>query len=119
MATYSGTADVKDPLLQSVAKESDHQEAEREINRELRRINVDPEADIDDEEVLKEMSVAYACMVRCKYEMQESGDAFEIRLQEFKEQYNGILKKLDSKYAKGEVSSGGGAYSTLAVVRGG
>ena len=44
MAAYSGKSDVRDELLVGVSVEADHQEAEREINRELKRRNINPDS---------------------------------------------------------------------------
>jgi len=117
MATYSSKSDVKDPLLAGVSQESDHAEAEREINRELRRIGVDPEA-IDDEEILKEMSVYYACAQRCLYETKDDGDAFDTKRPTYERRYRDILSKLDASYAAGAVDvTGGDAFRSLTVER--
>jgi hypothetical protein len=117
MATYSGPGDVKDPIILNSTKESDHQEAEREINRELKLRGINPER-ITDEEALKELSVAYACWIRCVYEKKNDRDAYATKQGDYEQKYKSTLIKIDEEYAKGNISTGGGAYSSVTVQRG-
>ena len=116
MATYSGPGDVKDPLILNVTKESDHAEAEREINRELRLRGVNP--DRVDEEALKELSVAYACWIRCVYEKKNDKDSYANKQEDYENRYKSTLIKIDEEYARGTINTGGGAYSSIIVERG-
>ena len=120
MAAYSGKSDVKDAILAGVSQEQDHVEAEREINRELRRRGVDPES-IDDPDFLKDMSISYACMKRCLYEMRGPDDAFSAKIVEYRRQWDTALGKLDGELAKGEVDLGGisnQAFRPITLLRG-
>jgi hypothetical protein len=116
MATYSGPGDVKDPIILNTTKESDHAEAEREIDRELKLRGVDP-ARVD-EEALKELSVAYACWIRCVYEKKNDRDVYATKQGDYEDKYKSTLLKIDEEYARGNVNTGGGAYSSVLVQRG-
>lgn len=116
MARFSSVSDVKDPLLRNVSKESDHLEAEKEIERELRRRGIDPEQ--VDEEFLKDLSVDYACARRALYEVQTENDPWSVRQRAYSESYKMKLRQLDRESATGTVALGGmGAFRSIIVRR--
>jgi hypothetical protein len=119
MAEYSSKSDVKDPLLQGISQESDHLEAEAEINKELKRRGIDPESStqLPDAEVLRDLSVAFACRVRCKYALKTRGDAFSLKLPEYKEDWRVALARLDEELVAGAVSTGGTVLEALPLER--
>ena len=116
MARFSSRLDVKDPLIQGVSQEADHQEAQRTIEMELRRRGIDPEE--IEEEFLKDLSVNYACWRRCLYEVQAPDDPWSAKKDDYKRLYDQGIRILDKFVATGAVSSGGrGAYCGTITVR--
>jgi hypothetical protein len=115
MAEYSGTRDVKDPVLAAVTAEADHAEAERALNREMKARGIDP-AIVADPELLTDASVAYACMVRSKYEMQADGDAYHLRLKEYRKAWEEALEDLTAAMVTDAVNASGGAGSAVTTL---
>jgi hypothetical protein len=119
MAEYSSKSDVKDPALQGITQEADHAEAERALTKELKRRNIDPAA-VPDPEVLKDLSVAYACWKRCLYSVQSEGDMFDIKRKAYKTEYVDGLERLNAEMVAGTKDPQGGkrVFGTVATARG-
>lgn len=119
MAEYSAKSDVKDPVLAAVTQEADHAEAERALNREMKARGIDPAA-IEDAELLKDAAVAYACMVRSKYEMQADGDAYHLRLKEYRKAWDEALENLTAAMVADTVDASAGkrTFGTIVAERG-
>lgn len=120
--TYSETDDVMDPLVQGITVDEDHEEAGRVIERELRKRGIDPAlvTSSDGLALLRELSVLYACLHRCRLAMSESGDAYHVRVEDLKGRWKDELKDLTYEKIMGEIAS---SYSTsllgsVAVMRG-
>jgi hypothetical protein len=119
MGAYSSKSDVKDGALQGLTQEADHAEAEREINRELRARGIDPDK-VEDPEVLKELSVAYACAKRCLYATLEKDDMFDAKRGAYEKEYQRRLQQLTEAMVQAKPDPSGGlrVFGSVELQRG-
>lgn len=90
MARYSAIQDVTDPNFQNMGEEF-HQEAADYINRELINPSGYAEGEISDTvagfSLLKSISVNYAKYLYCMQSMKQEGDAWALRMVEFRRMF--------------------------------
>jgi hypothetical protein len=118
MAEFSTPKDVKDAILAGVSQEEDHLQAERAIRIELAKKGYNADT-LPDAEVLKDLSLAYACWQRCILEMGAKDDAFTIKAPHYKAAWekgvSGLKNIVDQTPVEG--ASGGGSYGAAELVR--